>query len=139
VKDGPGMLRPVSTSTAEHYSWGAGCDGWHLVNRPELSVIRERMPPGAAEARHFHTAARQFFCILSGSAVLEVEGREVALSAGEGLEVAPGSGHKLFNRSGVALEFLVVSQPHSHGDRTSALTEESGRRARGAATPPRAR
>jgi mannose-6-phosphate isomerase-like protein (cupin superfamily) len=103
-----------------HYTWGSGCDGWHLVNRPELSVIRERMPPGTSEVRHFHAAARQFFYVLSGSAVLEVDGVEWKLSAGEGLEVAPGARHQMFNRSAGPLEFLVVSQPHSHRDRTLA-------------------
>jgi mannose-6-phosphate isomerase-like protein (cupin superfamily) len=111
---------PVSTATAEHYTWGSGCDGWHLVHRPELSVIRERMPPGSSEARHFHTASRQFFYMLSGTAILEVEGVEASVSAGEGIEIAPGSRHRIFNRSEGPLEFLVVSQPHSHGDRTLA-------------------
>ncbi len=112
--------RPVSAATAAHYTWGSGCDGWHLVNRPELSVIRERMPPGTSEARHFHTAARQFFYVLSGSAVLEVDGVDLALAAGQGLEVVPGARHQIFNRSEAPLEFLVVSQPPSHGDRTLA-------------------
>jgi mannose-6-phosphate isomerase-like protein (cupin superfamily) len=110
--------RKVSAATAEHYSWGGDCDGWHLVRRRELSVIRERMPPGAAELRHLHTASRQFFFVLSGSAVLEVAGTEIELTAGEGVEVAPGTPHQLLNRSALELEFLVVSQPHSHGDRT---------------------
>jgi mannose-6-phosphate isomerase-like protein (cupin superfamily) len=120
VKDSPGALRPVSTATAEHYVWGSGCDGWHLVKRPALGVIRERMPQGTSEARHFHSAARQFFFVLSGSAVLEVEGVEFRLVAGDGLEVAPRASHQIFNRSEAPLEFLVVSQPHSHGDRTPA-------------------
>jgi len=120
VKDGPGTLRPVSTASAEHYIWGSDCDGWYLVKRPELSVIRERMPPGTSEARHFHTSARQFFYVLSGPAVLEVEGVEFTLLAGDGLEVAPCARHQLFNRSEAPLEFIVVSQPHSHGDRTLA-------------------
>ena len=120
MADGTGGLSPISVSTAAHYTWGSGCDGWHLVNRPELSVIRERMPPGTSEARHFHTAARQFFFVLSGSALLEVDGVQFTLSAGEGLEVGSGSRHQLFNRADAPLEFLVVSQPHSHGDRTLA-------------------
>ena len=120
MNDGVTGPRPVSISTAAHYAWGSGCDGWHLVNQPELSVIRERMPPGTSEARHFHTAARQFFHILAGAAILDVEGIEVTLSAGDGLKVAPGSRHRIFNRSEGMLEFLVVSQPHSHGDRTLA-------------------
>jgi mannose-6-phosphate isomerase-like protein (cupin superfamily) len=119
LSDRPAPLPPVSISTAEHYAWGSSCDGWHLVNRPELSVIRERMPPGTSEARHVHSSARQFFYVLSGFAHIEVDGVEIALSVGEGLEIAPGAPHRIFNRADVPLEFLVVSQPHSHGDRTS--------------------
>ena len=92
--DGAAGPRPVSIVTAEHYTWGRGCDGWHFVNRAALSVIRERMPPATSEARHFHTSARQFFYVLSGSAVLEVDGAESVLSTGEGLEVPPGSRHQ---------------------------------------------
>jgi mannose-6-phosphate isomerase-like protein (cupin superfamily) len=111
--------RKVSRSTVEHYTWGDRCDGWHLVRRPELGIISERMPPGTSEVRHFHTASRQFFFILSGRAVLEVGGRELRLGAGEGVEVAPGTPHQMFNRSDAPVEFLVVSQPQSHGDRTA--------------------
>lgn len=42
---------------------------------------------------------------------------ECELRIGEGLEIAPGTPHQMFNRSDDAAEFLVVSHPHSHGDR----------------------
>lgn len=92
------------------------------MNQPALSVIRERLLPGMAETRHRHRQARQFFFVLKGDAVLEAGGTEVALGAGEGLEVAPGLLHQIFNRSEAALEFLVVSHPHphSHDDREPA-------------------
>lgn len=107
-------------ATAQHYSWGNACDGWHLVNRPELSVIRESMPPGTAELRHSHARARQFFFVLSGSATLEADGEEYQLDSGEGLEIPPSMPHRISNRSRAPLEFLVISQPHSHGDRVLA-------------------
>ena len=113
-------IQKVSIDSAEHYMWGNGCDGWHLVNHPTLSVIRERMPPGTAEVRHLHHVARQFFYVLAGTAVLELDGPRHELSRGEGLEIAPGVPHQVFNRGHEALEFLVVSQPHSHGDRALA-------------------
>ena len=72
----------ISTKTAEHYTWGDGCDGWHLLRAPGLSVIQERMPPGAAEARHLHERARQFFYVLSGSLTMELEGVRHLLRAG---------------------------------------------------------
>jgi mannose-6-phosphate isomerase-like protein (cupin superfamily) len=96
---------------------GAGCDGWHLVQQPGLSVIQERMPPGTAEVCHFHQHARQFFYVLSGAATLEVYGVRETLTAGQGLDIAPTVPHQIFNESVEAIEFLVISQPPSHGDR----------------------
>jgi mannose-6-phosphate isomerase-like protein (cupin superfamily) len=110
----------VSIATAEHYAWGDGCDGWHLVRAPDLSVIQERMPPGAAEVRHRHAAARQFFFILSGQLRIEVEGAVHRLGPRDGPEVAPGLAHDVRNDGTVVAEFLVVSQPPAPGDRTVA-------------------
>ena len=108
---------PMSKETAEHYIWGKGCDGWHLVKTAELSVIHERMPAGTSEARHLHKRARQFFFVLSGTATLEIAGVRAVLQTHEGLEVPAEVPHQMFNESDEALEFLVVSQPASHGDR----------------------
>jgi hypothetical protein len=37
-------LLVISRDNAEHYFWGTGCDGWHLVRESGLSVIEECMP-----------------------------------------------------------------------------------------------
>jgi mannose-6-phosphate isomerase-like protein (cupin superfamily) len=107
----------ISKATAEHYTWGDGCDAWHLVKTPALSVIHERMPPGTAEVRHAHQAAHQFFFALEGTATLEIAGRRVVLHPQQGVEVPPGVPHQMRNESDTAIEFLVISQPPSHGDR----------------------
>lgn len=110
----------ISKETAEHYVWGEKCDGWHLVKTAELSVIHERMPSGAMEARHYHQKARQFFFVLSGTATFEIAGKREVLRKHEGVEVPPGVAHQMFNESEREVEFLVVSQPTSRGDRFSA-------------------
>jgi mannose-6-phosphate isomerase-like protein (cupin superfamily) len=112
--------RPVSVETAAHYGWGAACDGWYLVRAPELSIIQERMPPGTSESRHHHERARQFFYVLRGQLTLECAGTQHRLTSGQGLEIAPGAPHQARNDSEDAVEFLVVSQPPSHGDREPA-------------------
>lgn len=114
------MARPISTATAEHYGWGAGCDGWHLVRGDALSVIEERMPPGTDEARHRHARSRQLFYVLSGELTMEVDGEVHTLAPRTAIEVAPGTPHQAMNRSGSDVHFLVVSHPHSHGDREPA-------------------
>lgn len=108
----------ISKDTAEHYVWGGDCDGWHLVQGPDLSVIHERMPAGRAEVRHRHERARQFFFVLSGVLTLEVDGAPEDLGAGQGREVPPLAPHQALNRSGAPVEFLVISQPATRGDRT---------------------
>jgi quercetin dioxygenase-like cupin family protein len=113
------MSEPIDSEKAEHYLWGGVCDGWHLVRQEGLSVIQERMPPGASEQRHFHRCARQFFYVLEGELTLEVEGHTHALGSGTGLEISPGERHQAFNRSGAHVVFLVISSPSSHGDRIS--------------------
>jgi mannose-6-phosphate isomerase-like protein (cupin superfamily) len=110
---------PISTTQAEHYLWGEGCDGWHLLQREEVSVIQERVPAGAGEIRHQHTHARQLFFILEGEGTMELEGQEIRILKGEALEVAPSALHRFFNRSKADVHFLVISTPPAHGDRTN--------------------
>lgn len=110
-------MRIADLSNTEHYSWGNSCDGWHLVKQDDLSVIAERVPSGESEQRHFHTYSRQFFYILTGEAVIEVDGERKTLQARQGLEIPPGVVHQFRNESSSEVTFLVVSVPKSHGDR----------------------
>ena len=104
---------------AEHYVWGEVCEGWRLLRHPELSVIRERVPPGASEVRHFHERARQFFYVLSGTATLEFETGPVSFGVGQGVHVPPGRPHRFCNLSSDDVVFLVISAPTTEGDRTT--------------------
>lgn len=110
----------VSTGNAEHYHWGQGCDGWHLLAGEDLSVIEERMPAGTSEMRHRHARARQFFYVLHGVLVLEVEGITHTILPGQGLHVPPGAAHQARNEGEVDACMMVISAPRSHGDRIAA-------------------
>jgi mannose-6-phosphate isomerase-like protein (cupin superfamily) len=107
----------VSMETAEHYIWGEICDGWHLLKREELSVIRERVPAGGAEVMHYHTRARQFFYILKGEGTMVFEEGEIILRKDEGIEISPHVKHQFRNRSKADVHFLVISVPSTRGDR----------------------
>lgn len=109
----------VSRGNADHYRWGTDCDGWHLVKDAQLSVIEEFMPPGAAEIRHHHARAQQFFYVLAGEVLMEVEDQATLLPAGSGIRVLPGTRHQIRNPSSGAARFLVISHPPSQGDRVN--------------------
>ena len=106
-----GMAGKTSTATAEHYIWGAGCDGWHLLCAEALSVIEERMPAGTSEERHRHKHVRQMFYVLEGELSMELEGNTITLSKNEALEIAPGQAHQAMNCSEADVRFLVISSP----------------------------
>ena len=109
-----------SAATAEHYGWGDGCDAWYLVKNDRLHIIQETMPPGTTETRHLHHKAQQFFFVLKGEATLEVDGHVLLLREHQGTRVPPGVAHQMQNHSGSELQFLVTSEPPSHGDREEA-------------------
>jgi uncharacterized cupin superfamily protein len=115
--------KPTSKAVAQRYTWGEGCDGWHLVRGQNLSVIEERMPPGTREVRHWHARARQFFYVLSGTLTLEVEGERHVLPARTGMELPQGMAHQAINASDADVELLVISEPPSHGDRFEVAEE----------------
>lgn len=107
----------ISRENAEHYRWGVDCDAWHLVKDKNIAVIEEFMPPGAAEIRHHHVHAQQFFYILTGEVMMEIEGETSVVPAGSGIRVLPGKRHQVRNPTSEPVRFLVISQPPSRGDR----------------------
>ena len=80
-------------------------------------MIQEWMPAGAAEVRHYHKKDRQFFFVISGEATLEIAGERELLGRHDGVEIPPRVPHQMINASEHDLEFIVISNPASHGDR----------------------
>ncbi|PWU04630.1 MAG: cupin domain-containing protein [Bacteroidetes bacterium] len=111
-------MKPVSKNNPlKHYEWGNHCSGWNLVEQNGLSIKQEHMPPGTLEEWHHHKIAQQFFYILKGYAVMEFEEIKMELKEGEGIYVEAGKKHRIVNMSDKGLEFLLVSQPSTLGDR----------------------
>ena len=101
----------------KHYTWGEGCDGWNMVDEKELSVKLEKMPPCTAEQKHFHENAQQFFFILKGKAVFEIDDLRFVVKANHGIHIRPFQKHRVINESGIELEFILSSQPSTSNDR----------------------
>lgn len=110
-------LKTVENS--EHYIWGNNCDGWHLLKTNSLSIIQEKMPSNTSEILHFHKGAQQFFYILRGIATFEIEGELFEVAEKQGFYIKPNQRHRILNNTENDLEFIVVSEPKSHGDRVN--------------------
>lgn len=113
-------MNAINIDIAEHYKWGNGSDGWHLLKSDSLSIIQERVTSGECEQRHYHNNSQQFFYILSGVAHIEISGKVHEVTKSSGLHVAAKEPHQLMNKGKADLIFLLVSEPMSHDDRVKA-------------------
>ena len=111
------MSKVSKQQSLKVYQWGDGCDGWTLVDKPELSVKQERMRAGAAEQLHYHERAQQFFFILKGTATFEIDGELIEVNEQEGIEIKKGTKHRISNNTNGDLEFILSSQPSTQNDR----------------------
>jgi len=110
-------MKVVNAQNADHYTWGAGCDGWRLLNKSDLAVTQERIPPGLGEVKHYHARSRQVFYVLHGRLQIETGDDVAQLSDGDSFEVPPGQPHNVRNPFDEDVHFLVVSSPSTANDR----------------------
>ncbi|MFC4670219.1 cupin domain-containing protein [Seohaeicola nanhaiensis] len=108
---------PTRANDANHYLWGEACDGWRLTDHPDLALREERLPPGTAEAPHFHIRSRQIFYVLAGVLSIDLPGRTLIATPGEAVEISPGLPHLVANRGTDDLRLLLVSAPDTAVDR----------------------
>lgn len=107
------------------YKWGENCDGWTFVDTDAMSVKQELMPPGTAETLHYHEKATQFFFILRGTAIFNIDGAVKVLTEHQGIEVLPGQKHRISNHSEADLEFTLYSHPSTRNDRINCDSDEN--------------
>jgi mannose-6-phosphate isomerase-like protein (cupin superfamily) len=112
------MAKVTSIQNAEHYTWGDNCHGWFLLKDTGVHIIQEQMPPGTREKQHIHNRSRQFFYVLRGELTLVVGEEILIVQPGEGLEIGPRVAHQARNNSRNDVDFIVISCPPSHDDRT---------------------
>jgi len=111
------MQRIIKLNPQNHFSWGDNCEGWHLAQNDELSVIKERMPPYTEETPHYHKHAQQVFYILNGIAEFEIGKEKLIANPGEAVSINALEVHTIKNNTERDLIFLVISSPCTSNDR----------------------
>jgi mannose-6-phosphate isomerase-like protein (cupin superfamily) len=104
-------------SPLSHYKWGNNCEAWNLLDNNDMAIKLEKMPAGTEEVLHYHDVSQQFFYILKGRAVFEIDEVILIVHQGEGTQIEAGRKHRIMNKDEETLEFLVCSQPSTKSDR----------------------
>jgi mannose-6-phosphate isomerase-like protein (cupin superfamily) len=88
-----------------------------LSNAPvcNQSLAEASLPAGAEIERHYHRLSEEFYYVIEGSGVMEVEGVEREVSVGDAILIPAGAWHRI--RAIEPLRFLCCcSPPYSHED-----------------------
>jgi mannose-6-phosphate isomerase-like protein (cupin superfamily) len=69
------------------------------------------IPPGKSSQVHYHKVSEETYYILSGTARMVIDGREITLVPAQACLIQPGERHQIFNPGESNLEFLAVCAP----------------------------
>lgn len=100
----PGHIAPLGVTIHVLIRAADTGGGWALVDY----AMPARFPGAAA---HVHDIATESFYGLEGETMLEVDGREICLRAGEVAVVPPGVVHRFWNATDRPARYLVLLTP----------------------------
>jgi mannose-6-phosphate isomerase-like protein (cupin superfamily) len=79
------------------------------------SLAEARIAAGNATQRHFHRIAEEFYFILEGSGLMEIDGTSREVGPGDAILIPPGAWHTI--QATQDLRFLCCcAPPYSHED-----------------------
>lgn len=88
-----------------------------LANAPveKQSLAEASVPAGGATERHWHRESEEFYFILEGRGMMEVDGDEREVGPGDGILIPAGAWHRI--RAIEGLRFLCCcAPPYRHED-----------------------
>lgn len=79
------------------------------------SLAEVFLPAGAATDRYFHKLSEEFYYLLEGEGIMEIDGETREVGSGDAILIPAGAWHQIQARS--TLRFLCCcAPPYSHDD-----------------------
>lgn len=88
-----------------------------LSNAPvaRQSLAEATVPAGTATQRHYHRLSEEFYYLLSGTGLMEIDGESRTVSPGDAILIPPGAWHQI--TADTTLRFLCCcAPPYAHED-----------------------
>jgi quercetin dioxygenase-like cupin family protein len=103
----PEVIRPVEQAVYSADKMGKTT----IFSSPRLLVGLNAFEPGQAHALHAHTGMDKVYSVIEGEGVFLLEGRELAMRAGDLLVAPEGVPHGVRNTGATRLLVLVALAP----------------------------
>lgn len=79
------------------------------------SLAEATLPAGSATERHYHKLSEEFYYILQGRGLMEIDGEEREVGVGDAILIAPGAWHQIQAREDLQL-LCCCAPPYAHED-----------------------
>jgi len=99
-----------------------------LMNAPEepaLSLARFRVPAGSTTQLHSLTIT-EWYVMESGAGIIEIDGQELPIKAGDCAKINPGQSQRVINKSDEELVFQSICTPRWTPECYNNLEPENG-------------
>ncbi len=79
------------------------------------SLAEATVPAASATQRHYHKLSEEFYFILEGTGIMEIDGEQREVTAGDAILIPPGAWHQI--SASTTLRFLCCcAPPYAHED-----------------------
>lgn len=79
------------------------------------SLAEASLPSGLATDRHYHRLSEEFYFILEGTAVMELDGETQAVGPGDAILIPAGAWHQITATSDIRF-LCCCAPPYDHAD-----------------------
>jgi len=87
-----------------------------LSDEPDHKVKRIEVNPGCRISYQRHFKRKEHWFILKGTAQVTLDGREISLNAGQGIDIPMTGWHRIANTGKVAMAFIEVQTGEYFGE-----------------------
>jgi len=104
----------ISADSATEFATDERCFITELLNSPlspQTSLALARVEPGVTTQLHSLNGVSETYVLRRGSGLMEVDGRQHAVSAGDQVVIAANIPQRITNNGAVDLEFYCVCTP----------------------------
>jgi len=86
------------------------------LHTPAQSLAEATLEPGQSTQRHYHRLSEEIYLLVQGGGLMEVDGEERDVVAGDAIVIPPGASHTLVAGEDGARLLCCCSPPYSHDD-----------------------
>ena len=75
------------------------------------SLAEATLPPGGRTDRHHHKVSEEMYYLVEGQALMEIDGEERAVRAGDAILIPVGAWHQITNAGADDMRMIVTCAP----------------------------